>query len=914
MVNITVLSEDILKRLCIVVSAKSIKHFYQQNPSEFSKIKPGYRPNMISDEEAITLAVRQVKQDFMFRFLTEQAEKISKNIQEQSGIESSETIDQNQALAYAIFESPLSKDPDLYFILAGEATDEEKKKAVKQHIKTIKESKRADVETAMINMENTLNNQEKGKISQEAENKTYEQEIELLQAKIQDLNSQLIEAENRKAREQSILAKYDDSQSENIFIWDDYTYNSICEISIDYSGQIWLIRLADIDRKGYIEKFVCNEELPRIFENRTRLFHKDGPTDEGFIGVWSWKASLNKNDSSKDYIESAYNDRIELIEIIVLPESKSIQEVVSVLKEGITLNTFPGRKIFAFYANKSQYIGIGCNENDLETVVSDDTIMRLKPTVIALPEYEFNGKNIVKLTNGTILYRYLSIGMPSGIVNVKDPLEVVKDVILSRTTWNIYKQAGRTRSEWKIARDFISQVDVTSIINEIAETCFCSKEEANSYYEEFIRNIDCYIDGGSIEDSVISAVISKNNTLLERCKMLITDEWRKENALMIEVEEKKLSEIQQKINMQRDEYESQKTIMVIETQRLQDQRDALSAEIQEALCKLQEKEQMAEAVEKSVADRISKAKQNAADFIASMAFVSPSSTVIPLNKECSTAQEGIRYISGEGLDPDELEACPTVEAMLETIAYELISAGVIKKYARPLAAYLHAADITHISLLLIGPNSKEIVDAYSAALCGKKAGHLNCDGNYDPLAIEKCLQTDDHVVCVTNIFDNHWITRVSEITNDEHFFAFTYPYIEDIQIEPRSIYNYMLPIYTELFIDGAPGGEIIGGRRTEEYKEFTPVRPVNKYMSIMKELHIAPLICNNLHLVIANMQSMLKDMDFDNAVVFSLMPYAFATLQQTKLLQLLEEVENTSMKASKELMSELKYLVGIENE
>ena len=51
MVNITVLSEDILKRLCIVVSAKSIKHFYQQNPSEFSKIKPGYRPNMISDEE-----------------------------------------------------------------------------------------------------------------------------------------------------------------------------------------------------------------------------------------------------------------------------------------------------------------------------------------------------------------------------------------------------------------------------------------------------------------------------------------------------------------------------------------------------------------------------------------------------------------------------------------------------------------------------------------------------------------------------------------------------------------------------------------------------------------------------------------------------------------------------------------------
>lgn len=641
MESITILSEDELKRLCRIITARNIKQCFQRNPVEFARIRPGQRPNTISDEEAISLASRQVKQDFLFKYITDQTETMISCIQNNADLDVHSLDDPLKAIAYAIYNSPFSEEPDLFFTLMGKTYDVEEIARIKQYHSVFKEENIVKKDAEVIDIKDEA---EEGK--REKMQTDYESQIGQLQEEIQSLTAQLSEAmakeeerkleeEKRKNNEQSILSKYDDSQIAADFSMGGYDYISICEVSRENLGQIWLERLADIDRNGYIGRFTCNEEQPRIFGNRTRLYYKDGPDEEGVVGVWNWNVIPNRNDPTKDYVESAYNNRIEPIEIILIQEIGSIQELLSTLKTGIMIKTFPGRKIIAFYLSKGQYAGIGCNTADFEVIDSTNQIQRLKSNVFTLPEYEFNGKNIVNLANGKILYRYLSIGLPSGIISVKDPIEIVKEVILSRTTWNVYKQAGGTRTEWKLVRDFLSQIDISSVIEEISATCLCSDEEAEIYYKDFISKIDQYIDGGAIEDSIVSAVISKDPALQSRCKTLLTDEWRSENAALFEDARKELAEIQEQTQGQRKEYEAQTSLLMKETQRLQDQQAALSAQIEEALGVLKNKEKMAEDVERSVQERIHKAQQDAADFIAAMAFVSPVSKATVIDQTTS---------------------------------------------------------------------------------------------------------------------------------------------------------------------------------------------------------------------------------------------------------------------------------------
>ena len=64
---------------------------------------------------------------------------------------------------------------------------------------------------------------------------------------------------------------------------------SICTVSeSSYNDALMLIRRADINGNGESVKPLILEDEPKIFGNRTTLYKKDGPSIEGFIGVWRW--------------------------------------------------------------------------------------------------------------------------------------------------------------------------------------------------------------------------------------------------------------------------------------------------------------------------------------------------------------------------------------------------------------------------------------------------------------------------------------------------------------------------------------------------------------------------------------------------------------------------------------------------
>lgn len=67
---ISLLNDKDAEYIDALIGGKNIRHFFQKNPSEFAKIRPGFRPNAISDADAIELATRFRDRVFISSWLT----------------------------------------------------------------------------------------------------------------------------------------------------------------------------------------------------------------------------------------------------------------------------------------------------------------------------------------------------------------------------------------------------------------------------------------------------------------------------------------------------------------------------------------------------------------------------------------------------------------------------------------------------------------------------------------------------------------------------------------------------------------------------------------------------------------------------------------------------------------------------
>lgn len=156
-----------------------------------------------------------------------------------------------------------------------------------------------------------------------------------------------------------------------------------------------------------------------------------------------------------------------------------------------------------------------------------------------------------------------------------------------------------------------------------------------------------------------------------------------------------------------------------------------------------EKEKLADGIEKAVAARIQKARENAADFIASMAFVGGQPVQIvgsttPTSADATSELDTAVYRTFPEFEHlDELEAHHSWADVIDTAVFELAEAGIAEQYRSGLSAFLCAAYIEKQPLLLTGPNAIDIAQAFSAAVTAHKHGVLCCEGNHVRQAIKK---------------------------------------------------------------------------------------------------------------------------------------------------------------------------------
>ena len=905
--------------LCELITGKEFRELFKKNEKAFHKIQKGFSAKKLKDNLALSIAKANVDDPFIKTWVNilvdhwlhemeDAIKKFEENGSSHSAAVATTLVDSHFAnnidLYFKLLEKPLTADACsiLYERMEDIKTERVKQDENIEFIKGIKkENQRLSEQIEEIQRNMDAVKVECEKHIQEVEHSKTEltSMLEAAQAKITELettpNSFSFVRDDAR-----YLSQLDDTNESILPPEDTNNIWSLCSIISTHKGPM-LMRHADLNSDGRYTIFHQNKDIPPYFKNRDKIFFNDGPSNNILFGIWTWTSEPANNDPTKDYVLSWYHSELDAIEIILIPEVTTIDDLITLLKKGVDDQLHSRKTLFAFRMSDDRYTGVLCTEKELDTSKGKTTFSE---DCIEVPVYEFTSKDIMRLNNGLSFYHNAFAGMPKKLYKLKSPLEITKDIVLSSLSWSAYKLRGGVRSEYSAFRKFLEKLPVDDITSKIAITCRCSIPAAKDLLDEFLDTVWKFVDGNTLEDEIISSAISTNKDLQEKAITLVRKDWEIKNKGFLEAAQKQLDTLNTELRSTADS--------LIEAE---DSLKKVRSEEKRLSESIAEKEKLAKDVEKAVAARIQSARENAADFIASMAFIGESQPVkIPDPVEALSELEADPYhIQPACDDLGTLKAHHSWTDVIDTTEDELEESGVAKKYSRGLATFLCAAYIKKQPLLLVGPNVNDIVQAFCAAVSAHKCGVLYCEGDYSCQMIKNIGAAGENIVIVNNLLASGWMNRLPEILSKKDiFYIITHPYAEDIQVEPKSLFNFALPLFTEFFIDEAATGEYIGGYFADDFKAYAPSEndAENEKKPIkLPKLSWSLLVRNQIKDLINIMHDINSITTIDEDFLFSIFPIAYASLAIDELTEAIADSKQ-GLAISSDLKRALEYVLG----
>ena len=669
---------------------------------------------------------------------------------------------------------------------------------------------------------------------------------------------------------------------------------SLCRVSTGFDGQRWLYRLADI-AYGELMPFSLNKSQPRVFENRDQLFWNDGPNAENVIGIWRWNARPRDTDVAKDYITSAFAEDLQPIEMLGLADVNSRDELISALTAGADVKPAGTRAFFCpkeqLYGNSSQIECIYCTIDDISFV---NRRAALKSGTARISVATIVRENIQNI-QGTFFYRYITVKEPFQSVPVLNPDTVIRQAIMGRFTWPVAKGFGITRSDWKLVKDFITEVPEDEIWKEVAETCQCDEAEAKQYFAKFVERAETYIDREDFDDRLLLDLISNHRGLQEKCNLLVEQQWKETHKKEIDAASEALRSLQKSAKSEQDSVELKKK----EQKVLEDKLIKLSEQIEE-------KERLAEEVTQRVSEQIETAKRDTSAYLAKLITLNPSVGFAPISN-VQDAHDFACFEDGIELANENPEVNKDGEGVIETLHFELFEAGVVEKYAFELAAFLYAAFSCHLPVLLAGPNGDSIADALSVSIYGRTADRMNCWGSCNQESIMQIGRHDNKILTIKNAFQGTWVMHLPEMLDTKTYCVVVHPYADDLAVEPREIYNYFLPILTESLTDSVPSRAFVGGRMDDDFKHLSPQKILPVYDKLFRKLRMPTLLRKNLQRVLAYYRMFIGQERGELESLFSAVPYAYLTNQVNQ--DIFDDI-CSDMSVGSEMKGEISLILG----
>lgn len=624
------------------------------------------------------------------------------------------------------------------------------------------------------------------------------------------------------------------------------------------SDSLWRwTRVADI-QNGELTTFWYNPSDDYYYENRHTLpDYSSNPFVKGDLAVFAWSDSPNKNNADKVY--TRVNDyRAFPIQVFTIPVQTPMQ-AIDALRNGVPMGNTLHDVMYLFGEKHDTMTGILCSSDSIE---QRGEKYYLKNDVVKVPYYLLSTDDILQIrelktvsevSSATFLKR-ITVESPNGYIQTKQSSDVVKDVILKgrMLTWNSFRNFTSnaegshkyTQKELRVFKECLAQVQCKTVQEELAAELGCTVSEATTYIENFIENANSYLEGDEVDTQLLSRLVMANDELREKYTALVEEKWKTDAAEKINIAAQKVEELEAQCK------EKANTLKSLNSD-IEDRRDKL----QELQNEVAQNKILARESYSMVQEKIATAKHDVSSFLADMACYFPNSTVIA-NSSVTTCGD---YVHGTALESDKVETFDSWESLVDELRGNLGCVGVAQEYERSLAAFLYATHHVRMPLLLAGYIGEEIGQALSVSVFGKYADILTCSGNGNLSMIHDAF-SGEGILLIRNPFCGDWLNALLQETKASHkHIIFCHPYTEDLTIEPQSLFNYMLPVFTDQITDSAPNMEdMIGARLKQGEDDFEPAFGRIVSNNVFSELGISKILQNKMQSLFASTQSITK--------------------------------------------------------
>lgn len=677
---------------------------------------------------------------------------------------------------------------------------------------------------------------------------------------------------------------------------DHVEFTSLCSVQTDSYDKIWLLRLADL-KNGKLDFPIIDEDRPKFFENRDRLYYNNGPSRDGTVGIWKWSASPRDTDKAKDYITSDFQYGLHPTRFIQIRRISTLEQLSRRLLEGIVTHKYECDTFFAYENASGVYEGVFCEAKEL---IFDDKIY-LRKDIFSLPIYRFCQSDIITIKKSMRFIKDIPLPPATERLSVGSVNENIKTILIDRMTWPLYKDCiGRTKAEWRNCKTLFERVCEESLYEVIADKMGCTLAEATELINNFIERTNFLFEKGDIDSDVLARIAMNHDSLRAQCEAAVEEHWKTTHAEAIAEAQKELDQKKQAAANIVNEYKSQfekikadKKVAEEAHQKILRETADAQAKLDQLLTEIEEYEVLGANTVQAVRDKIGLAQQDMAGFIAEL------STFLPQQSVQSSPTNRWTFTPGEVCHSmDNMEGCSSWKDTFELLCDNLQLAGIGSQWTIMLSSFLYSAYLNRMPLLLAGSNAKAIADALSMTIYGKKVDLLKCCGEQDAAALSSFVESD--MAAVQNPFHPDWISCISHSNN--RFALWLHPFTEDLQIEPHGLYHYAYPIFTECFVDQLPSVENMdAGQETVEYEVFKPDPKCRAKMGPVKKLGMSRLILSRLESVLADAKCMCTVSDTSMEYLFGMLPMCVLSGKQEVLPELLDSEKNIKPEVKAEI-------------
>lgn len=753
----------------------SVRYCFQKNPKEFNKIKLGSSLKKMTDDETVSFLIKNSNKPFIQSIIQSAVKQWLSEIKEHRELLENDGFSAGEALLKTIPDCVFCDRIVLYFKLNEQEYTDDYLKLLSDALSLVKKTSDIALEEHNIELQSEeieklnsdittiriqLNEEKEHGDALQLELVSVNEQLQKSQCLLNEATNKLRIAEstisdmNRELERYKALERYADEGFDSSQL-SSFQFTSIGKVITDYNQfgylQKYIIRLADIANDGSITIFVKDKNLPHYFANRDRLIWNDGPEEENSIGIWNWNATPRDTDPEKDYVVTDFCNSIQFIQIVHLLNCETLDDVVYLLKSGISIQFTCNKMLFAYEENSILY-GLLCSTTDFDR---NNGKIVLKSCVYTLPQFSIKLSDTIELA-GIKIYKYLSLGIPQSIFQVRDPYEAVKSLIISRFTNANLREYGLSKKEVQHCRSYLTAIPTQTLIQELTIAYNCSSETAQKYIDGFISLADQYLSASDIDTTIISRAIQGNVELIDLCKQQLTDEWKTEN-------EKKLAEAESKLNDVLGSVESKQR----EINQLVNDKDRLSDEMEQLKTTLSQREKLASDVESKIALQIEKAKQNVADFISNMAFVSPLSSSVASTGKQSSNQLSVFNSHIDCVEDGEIDDVDTFE---DELSENLIRIGYDNEQSIEISQAISFGVFEKVPLV-ISENSKLIAQCLAAVLNGGTVSEvfvpiqgISIDELYAAIN-DNVIKSSPMVCLIHGVFDGYSINLFNALSN-----------------------------------------------------------------------------------------------------------------------------------------------------